>query len=332
MTFLFAAGELESFDGAAGANVNTITTAGRFDSDFARCAMKVTGDAFFGADFASSTEAWLHFEVYHPVLPDNDLDFATVQLIDIATGQVVIAIDPDNGGTWAMEYWNGSTFTTVDFDSDFTNATLHRVDINWKIADAGGFFSIYIDETLVATFAGDTLLTGFTTIDRVRFLGGDNIASSTSTEINYSQVIVSTTDTRGLHLATIDITGAGTTSAWTGSNIDVDDEAISDGDFLESGSANQVETMAAANLSATANALAVRAVMLGMRAQRGAAGPQNLQGAVRVNATDYFSTSVSGLITSLQPFQALWAVSPDTSVVWTNAEIDALEVGVKSIT
>lgn len=332
MTILFAAGELESFDGATSANVTTITTAGRYDSDFARGAMKVTGDAFFGADFASATEGWLHYEVYHPVLPDNDLDFTTVQLIDIATGQVVIGIDADNGADWAMEYWNGSSFTSVIFDSDFTDDTLHRVDINWKIADAGGFFSIYLDETLVATFAGDTLLSGFTTIDRVRFLGGDNIASPTSTEINYSQVIVSTTDTRGLKLATIDITGAGTTSAWTGSNVDVDDVGISDGDFLESGSANQVETMAAANLSATANALEVRAVFLGMRAQRGAAGPQNLQGAVRVNGTDYFSSNVSGLIESLAPFQVMFEDSPDTASTWTNSEVDAIEIGVKSIT
>lgn len=331
MTILFAAGELESFTNATGTNVTAVTTADRFDADFARSAISVTGQAFVQADFTAGTEGWLHLELYLETI-DTTGDFDTVALVDSSTGNPVMTLNGNNGNL-ALEYNNGAGFTRVELSNPIGGDSLVTIDMHWIIADVSGEFTVYVNGIEEATFSGDTLQTGFTTIDQLVLSGGDN-ATSGSPQVYFSQIIVADEDTRGWKLAEIDPTGASATNtAWTGDHLDVDNIGIDDGTLIDSNAIDEVETFTCSDLSAAGAALDVIALIVGFRAQKGSTGPQNLQGAIRTNSLNFFSSSVSGLATSaFNPFQAIWETNPDTAVAWTPTEIDAIEIGVKSIT
>lgn len=335
MAVLFAATELESFQRSSATAVTQSTTAGRFDSNFSRGAIEVAdGSHYAQADFTAETDGWLHFLAYFTDLNNIEHDNQIFQLRDSSTGQVVLQLDGDNGA-WDMEYWNGSSFTEVSIaggasGGGFPIGELVRFDVQWTIHNSTGVFRIYMNESLIVEFTGDTLQTGFTTIDQLRLSSGSTRVSADQTY--FSEVIVADEDTRGWRLATLGVTADGTNTAWTGDYTDIDEIDLDDADDITSDTADQVHGFAVDNVPAEAAGYSVEAVVVGMRANRAASGPQNLQAHVRSGGTDYFSSNVGTLGLGLLPFQAVFATDPGTASAWAQSGVNAAEVGVKSIT
>jgi hypothetical protein len=62
----------------------------------------------------------------------------------------------------------------------------------------------------------------------------------------------------------------------------------------------------------------------------GSPSPHNLQLAVRTNGADYFSGDKAVPSSSTQ-LSSLWEANPATSAPWQEAEVNAMEIGVKAV-
>lgn len=337
MTIIFMGSEIDSFD-VRGVNQRTTVVAGKFDADFCRSAIQHGGGADgasgIGKSFAGGAEFWFHFTASENAAGgSNDENFFEVW-DDLNSIRGLFVIDGVNG-TYKGQYWNGASYTVMSNGFTFIDDTPTVMDIHIKIHDTLGRFAIYIDGVLHEEFTGDTNLYAGGAVQ----VDGFNLKSSVgffqvayNSAMSFSEVIVADESTVGWRMATIVPTGVGATGAWTGLWSDVDEVTIDDTDFLESNTTAQVETMVASNLSATAGAMDPVAVGVVARARKGSSGVQQIQMAVRTNALDFFSSTLP-----LDPgfdgsIWNIWELNPDTVAAWTTAEIDAIEIGVKSIT
>lgn len=325
MTILFAGGELDAFVQPNGSSLGVNTSTSYYDPDFSSCACNATESLPLVAPLVTPiSEMWAH-AVYRP---ENSSSTTVLLQVRSSNGQGVVRISSNNG-TLQFQYWNGSSWTNIG--ASFSPSGLNQVDVHVKIADSGGMFELYYNGILAASYTGDTNL--FSGANCADFWMGSTWNNS-SFPTRWSQVILTdTTDTRAMKLATIRPNGAGTTDQWTGSYTDVDEVGIfNDSDYISSGTPNQVELFTMTDLSPTAQTLDVLAFVMTGRARRGAAGPQNLQAAVRTSGTDYFSGNLPALspaFNSLTP--TIWELNPATSAPWSISDIQGIEAGFKSI-
>jgi len=333
MTVLFVGSEIESFD-LYDINQEMVTTAGRHDSDFARGSIELNGGpdgTGIAKDFTGQTSVWLHFNVNPEWNADTNYDHPVAILHDTVSGEDTLRLEGLNGNLH-LQYWNGATYTSRQGIADFqlTTDVVQRVDIECVIHDTTGRFAVYVNEVLMDEFTGDTNLYASAQVDRI-YLKGPTIFRTTDEEYWFSEVVVADESTVGWRVATLAPTGVGTTGAWTGLWSDVDEVIADDTDFIDSDTANQVETFATGNLSVAASAMEVVALVVNARVRKGSSGPAQVQLAVNSGVTDYFSATMA-LDPGFIPIQNIWETDPDTAAPWTVSGVDAVEIGVKSIT
>lgn len=291
-----------------------------FNSAFARCT------TYCGTDSASQyvstptlslpDDFFLHFEFTRPTTAAGD----------------VVACALNNGGTdvfrviatnanFQMQRWTGAAWSNVGSTVSYAVDSRQIIDLQIVGNDASGSATLYLSGTLRETATAD--LTSVVSIDTVRFYGTDLHVGTF-----VSQVIIADTSTIGKRLGTRYPNGAGTTGDWTGAYTDVDEIVYDDADFAYSASADQVElyTQTGPDFSGYVPV----AVAVYARAKRGASGPQNLQLALRVNGTTYFSGN-KALGLGYDSYGHIWETNPDTTGAWTGAQLAALQPGVKSI-
>lgn len=331
MAVLFASNELEAFEIPGVEAVFNRTVANEYDANYARVGMAVTSVAQLIAHMSAlSTDFWVHFEVafLNRVAGTGG---AFVQLIDSATDQVVVQLDFDAGTECVLEYWDGAALTELAGSHTFndfggTAADRYTIDIHCKIANSGGRFAWYVNGSLKAEFTGDTLNTGFTSVDTVKLLN-PNQASTTSTTANvYSQVIIATQSTIGWKLGTMSPDGAGTYTAWDGAYTEVDQNGIDDTDYISGNALNEKEYVTVSAPPATAG-FQIIGVVVSARAQRNGARSISLD--CRAGGTDglgSFFTPDAGPVP--YPYQQIFYVNPATSAGWVGSDLTNLEVGV----
>ena len=328
MTVFFAGTEMDAFI-PVGAQVLPTTAVERMDTTFSRSSVRTQTFSYMEANFAGLAEGWMHVTINIEQFPIALQDEPWVELRDSGTGQSVLQIDGDDGN-FNLEYWNGSGFTeiTPTINSFLTQDTVQKLDFHWKIADTDGVFELYIDEALAASFTGDTLTGGFSQIDQVRLLNTAHDENSNLYNVYFSETIVADVETIGWGLKTLAPNGDGNSTTWTGTFDDVDDITFNDDTFVSSGTAEEVELFTIEDLGPS---FTVEAVVVAARSRTAVTGPQNLQMAIRTGGSNFFSSNVP-VGTGFAGEQAVWDLNPNTGLPWTNAEIDALEIGVKSKT
>lgn len=278
--------------------------------------------------FSALSSLWLQFYFYSDIFGGATGDIVNIK--DTETGTILFQIGSTSSGSLlTLRYWNGSSFVSVAVASRVhSNNTRYKFDINLVISDTVGIFNIYLNDVLVLSYTGDTKWTSATTVSCIEFLNG----YTSSFWYNYSGVILADEDTRALVFHQEQPTANGANTAWTGGYTDVAKLTRNDSTFIESGTANQVETYTSGDVNSALNSHTVKAVVLALRARKGSTGPQNLQGAVRQSGADYFSSNVGALSAAFASKNAVMLVNPATSATWTISEINAAEFGVKSIT
>jgi hypothetical protein len=145
-----------------------------------------------------------------------------------------------------------------------------------------------------------------------------------------SQVMVDTVSTIGRRMATGYPSGVGANTSWTGSYTEVDEIVLNDADFINSASANQLESYAITVPSLTG--YVVQDVTVSTRAKCGSGGPQNMRHVLRSSSTDGLSGSDVALTVAYAPQQTTFTTDPATSAAWVNTAISAVQPGAKSIT
>jgi len=143
-----------------------------------------------------------------------------------------------------------------------------------------------------------------------------------------SEVIVSDSDTRAFSLFTLAPTGAGATSAWTGTYASVNPVPNNDSNSVYTNTASVTEQFTLTSLPT--GVFSIQAVKVTARAELTAGStPTNLSVGVYSHTTLAAGTSVAQT-TAWQENESLLAVNPVTSAAWTQAEISALQVALTS--
>lgn len=328
MAILWAGSEPEDF--AGGGTISVYTTSSDRDPDYARAGVAISGSPTRcnKAAFGNIPEAWFHYRWGANATGGEGSARSLVTFYN-SSGQGVLRLQQlaQAAPNKNLEYWNGSSWVAINGSPlTITTSNSPTIDIQCKIDNSNGRFALYIEGELVVELTGDTDLFSGSAVDYVRI---ENWGSTNSRRC--SECIISTTSTLSMRLATLAATGNGANTAWTGDYTAIDETTLSDSDLISSGTNDQIETFTFGNLSAPASALGVLAVVNSMRARNAASGPQNVQSAIRISSTNYFSSDIPGLTTTFQNgFQVVHELNPATAAAWTPAEVDALEMGVRS--
>lgn len=320
MTYLFIGGEDIDFLG----NAEVITTSTYRRAAFSRCALRTTAGSTNtvarGELSAPSSRFWFTARVYF-----GDSSSTTPTLVFYDGAQVRLGIAQPSISTFGL-----SQYTTA-WNSLATSAGMGaytdkvgKIDVYLDYA-AAGTVRVFWDGTEILTYTGDLLSGGSTSLTAFALRG-----------INYShcywsEVIAATTDTRALALVTHAPTAAGSTSQWTGSYASIDESTLTDSDLISTATPEQVSSFAVSDLPATN--IGVQAVVVKARAQRdsGGTGPTNLQLGVSSGGTLGFSPDIA-TPAGFTTVSAIFETNPVTGAPFTVAEVNAMEIAVKSRT
>lgn len=229
-----------------------------------------------------------------------------------------------------LEYWWGGGWTEAfNFGDNFFRTTgVVKYDINFKIADTGGYIKVYQNGVLVGqTSNPDTrILASWAGIDAVCMQSGGNATCI------YSEVIASDKDTRAYQLHQVLPTGNGTHTAWTGDYTAVDETGASDTDFITTTTDGAMETFTFPALSSLLNTLTLEGIVLSSRVQGGSTAPTKVKGLARIAGTDYEKAGDGATPTAYGAHQVIYSVNPATGLQWVGAEVSSVEFGYKAIT
>lgn len=337
MAVLFAANEVEAFQRVTGiSQVRNRSTAASYDSTYCRGSLGVSTNCFAAAHFDPQTEIWVHMEVYVGTMGAGATT-PCIMFVDSVTGQVVAQFDCDGStSTNNLEYWNGASFTEITPDDTLAVSTKYVFDFHLRIDNVNGRFAYYRGGTLIAQVTGDTLNTGYTAIDTLLLSG---FSSGATADNGYSQVIVATSPMIGCKVMTLAPTGNGTNTAWTGAFGDVSTTVIDNSapgatpTYIYTTASGDKETYACTNMPAASKAYDPIAVVVAARG-RAATGatPGALALGVYTNSTDNFQSPFTfALSQELMGGYRVMETNPVTGLNWTFTELDALEIGVKSV-
>lgn len=324
MTILFVGSEQEAFSLVGASNISLTTTAGLYQSTYSRGAITTDGTSYAEAAFSSQTEIWIHDTIaaINAVSSGGEL----IKVYNTSSLKCA-SVKINAGGNIGVSYYNGSSYVDVMSAFSISPNSTYDIDFHVKIASFGGVVEFYLDGVLMSSFSGNTSSLG-TNINVLRI---SNVSSALSTPWCHSQVIVSTTMTVGMKLATLAITGAGTSSQWTGAYTDINELILSDVTFISDNVNADISTYPVTDIPTGGN-FNVGAVIVSTRAERGVTGVQNLELGVRSGGANYWGSPVSGLTTAFAPYQNILTTDPATGLPWTIPAANAVEIGVQALT
>lgn len=330
MTIYYAGTSLADLSGYAACVVDTSSS--NASTAVCREGIKFTGTASLYIDLPSGvSDCWFSARMKTIGTTGGALTFIEFYDTTVSNTQALFRFTKSGNFNAAnactFEYWNGSAWTSVG--SFTTGTSITNITARMNIADSGGTAQAWYGGANIGSLTGDTKFTASTTINRIKMTGGGAAASNDWT---ISEMVVADTDTRDFRVAALAPTGNGTNTAWTNDYLNVDETGLDDTDYISGASNGDIETYTAGDIDSSLSTADVAAVVVATRSRRGGTGPQNLQGVVRTNSTNYASSSISNLSTAFGPAQAIWMTNPDTGSAWTYAQVNGLEIGVKAVT
>jgi hypothetical protein len=299
------------------------TTASNYDSTRVPYGMTMVDDTTYSMNTmhkASSTDtAWYHFSLRTSTFSGNGED-GYFGYIYNADGVAVLGIDIQDGQVRAQAFGD-TTVTGALFLLPISSST--KWDIRVTVNGTSIIGDIYIDGVIVST-ATAANSSGLKTVSRqFVFAFSDAIGGAACW---FSEFYVAETSTVNSRMQRRDLTTAGNDSAWTGNLANLSDEDDTTG--LTSDTAAQRSSANTVDVSGTPT---IGAVVAMARSQRGATGPANLKQYARISAVNYDGdTHALGLDKTSEPM--CWELDPSDSGAWTAAKVNAIELGLLSVT
>lgn len=333
MAVLFAGHELDSFTSYTPGMFSMTSSTGYYDSDFSRSALLSTLSATrtncARIDIPPTAEGWIQFR------------WRSSNTAVTAPNNVVVAYTADDAS--ALFDLNGTltSFQTRGATSDSARTAISPsmsigtsetavITVHWKAVAGGMLLELFKNGVLISTATISNAYLSGKTVGILR-IGGEAYSTSTTYVRGISELVVADEDPRGWRVATLAPNASGSASEWSGGFADVNQAAVDDGTFISTELAEKTQLMALSNLSVSAQNLDVKAVSLGGRARKGSIGPQNLQAALRTNATTVLTPNLEPLGVEFGNLpQTVWQNNPVTGVKFTIPEIQGLEAGFKS--
>lgn len=324
MTILFAGGEFGAFTSTDAASFETVS-GGTFDPDYARCSIDCDGPSTLlrSGTFSATSEGYIHSRSRNGNVTDNLLTAPGAIGVSAAGTEQFRMFH--QAGTVRLQYVSGSAWVDATASIAITEQALNDFDLYFKVGTASGALRLYSNGSLLLD-SGTKDLSAVTAITQVWFSG-----QLTVFDLQHSEVIVADEPTIGWRLGAFAIDADGSNTDWTGSFADIDEIVHSDADFISSDTAGQVSTFAGTALTGpSGQSFLIKGVVVAARAKRGSTGPQNLQLAVRTGAANFFS-STHALDVGYGAHVGIWETNPNTLAAWAAADLDTLEIGVKSL-
>jgi len=306
------------------------TTAANFNSSFARCSAKATGStSYFDTPTVSGqTSFWVHFDYKQedPLTSDSTAR-RFIELLDSGGIARLRLTETVTGNIWGLDKWTGTAWTSIGtFSAELE--TLQTVDIHVVCNTSSGTADVYLSGT--KRIAGGTVnLSGFTSFTKMRCWGH---TSGIGADNYYSQIVIATESTIGMKVGTVYMSGQGTTHTFdTGGYTNVDETVYSDADFVQSGTAGQIELFTGTSIPSFTG-YSIRALALTARAKSDGSAPAHFRFQLRSAGTTYDNGSDLALDFGYGNYCAVWETNPATSAAFQPSEISALQYGVKSVT
>lgn len=322
MSILWCGGEDIDFPNGSPA---TVTTAGaQFRAGYARCAITANAPS---ATLKSTTfpggavsSCWLSYQAGPVGAFSNALGMPGLRLSSVNKG---FKIGASALGVLTLFKFDGTTQTSVATESgaSFT-AALHRLDIQVVNYGASATVNVYLDTILTIAFTGDLSFSGtVTSLDSIWQQSGNQDAP-------FSEVIVSSTDTRTFALVTLAPAGAGATDQWTGAYTDVNETTINDANVINTNAVTQDEQFTVT--APPSGAFTCSAVRIAARAT-GTAGATATQVALGVRSGGTVDPGTPQAVTTAWlTYERTMTVNPVTGTAWTLAGLAALQQNFRS--
>ena len=315
----FESGNYDMWDTSDGAVV--ISSSG-LDMDGDYCLDLLSHTDYVQKAITATDEMYFAF-LWRPVSLSNDRDVITCY----KDGSLIIKIRWEYPGEHLeAQLTSGVSLSTGT--ASFNAGTTYLIEVRFKIADSGGRAVVKVGSVTDIDFTGDTKSGAETQFNQVR-LGRDDAFS----DAHYDNFIMDDAAWIGdTKIQKILPTGAGNTTGWTpsaGNNWDcVDERPASDADYVSINANDQVDTYAAGNMVGDIDT--VKCVQVQSRTESdGAPTPTNLKLVVRSGATDYLSGDKS-VPADPKSLCNLWENNPADAAAWEEADVNAMEIGIKS--
>jgi hypothetical protein len=295
-TLLFAGAQDIDYQSCTG-TCSAVTTAATFRATWSKMSYTTTAstadpptNSFITPTFANQTTVWVHFQYYNTnvVTTTNNAQLLCVYGSDGnpavcirgtgTNGQVKISTRNTSGTFSDLVTCSANTFPIIG---------LQQVDFQLTYGTSGSA-AIWLNSVSVCTQSGDNTTNSRTQVNQVRLGGGVNSGGA----INFSEVIVGTSDTTKLGVLDMYTNGNGNATAWSGTNVCTAiwaANAFSDGSFASTSSNNSIH-QCTVNSTLPSGAFNVIATVQSARALVGATGPQHFEFNTRTGGTDYNSS------------------------------------------
>ena len=336
MGMKFQGNELECFTTVSGAWDYTTATH-PYRANYTRGAMRpmnaVAGHSLYGA-FDGSAETTCSLSARFGAGAGWTYETRTFLAFTNSTVPVLGLQSTVSTGYLRLVKWNGSGWDTVATGAALENATAYRFDIYLESYGASADVRVWVKslggyEPAVLWISVSSTDVTAPTVSDVDGVYCEPMGETTSARGGIAEVFSAEEPSNRIDLVTIYPNAAGDTNTFdSGDYTDVDERDADTSDYIESGTAAQIFL---ANCTALPNStmtpIAVRTVAL---SAMGTSGPTQLEHDVKTGGTESLgSTEALGL--SYAPSWRMMNTNPVTAAAWTNAEITALQIGVKSI-
>lgn len=268
----------------------------------------------------SSDTVWYHTRFKAGLNMAAAQDGYLVRIVD-SSGDAVAGIDLLNGGLAPQAF--GDTNVTGGYSAQI-GVAINTFDVSVVINGSGITTSLYIGEALISSaFAANT---GGKGVAR-RWDWTPEDSHGNAAEHTFSEFIVAETDTRGTRMTRLDpSTTFGNDSDFVGIAANLSDEDDSTG--LSSGTAAE---RTSAPLDTLSGSPTIGAVVAVARAIAGVTGPSKLKQYARISATNYDGTEET-LTQGKEFYVQNWEDDPSDALPWDTAGVNAIEIGLLSVT
>jgi len=327
-TLLFAGGEDIDFICTNMCKVDT--GSGRFRANWARegyYAQPGTSDPpssyFSTPTFAGSSTIWVHAQYWNSGGSTTTPGSQMIRVLD-THGTTLIVHGTGTAGTVKISSRNTTTGAITDLpatcDAVMPDTNLDQIDLYINYS-ASGQVTLYKNSVSICNYSGNvTNGDGATTLIQVQFGAAQN-----STNNDWSEVIVATTDTRAMARFTANTAGDGNTTGFSGTsicsaiwNVTMSNPA----NYGYSGS-TYILHECTINSSIPAGAYGVVGLVMSTQALVGSTGPQSFDFVTRTNNTDYLSGNIAPTTSFSNITNYIQTLNPATSNPWAVSDFQA---------
>jgi hypothetical protein len=277
------------------------------------------------------TSAWLSFELWVGTYgqTSNALNLVGFGLSGTNSGLFLACrgAGPVNTGQLSLMKFDGVTTIQLaaEVGTSLPNSILVRIDMQVIGFGAAATVNVYLNGAFLFTFTGDVTVPGMAHFDSV-FLG--LVPNLGGMSYGVSEIIVADENTLAMGLQTLPPSGAGTTEAWAGAYTDINEVTINDATVVTTNTAGL--DWEATLPALVAGAPGVRLVKIAARSSVPVGSTATKVGLGVLSHAVIDPGALQSPTVAWETLERFMALNPTIGQPWTTAEMNALQLNLRS--